>query len=47
MLNTIIIEDELMARKSLVKLCEKYQKLNLVKSFDNAEDGLIMIESNW
>jgi len=33
----IIIEDEIMARKSLEKLCEKSNDLNLIESFETAE----------
>ncbi|MBT8232249.1 MAG: response regulator transcription factor [Saprospiraceae bacterium] len=37
MLNCIIVEDELMARKSLEMLCDKSDDIKLVGSFENAE----------
>jgi len=46
MIKTIIIEDELMARKSLEKLCSKYPQIEVVGIFENAEDGLTIIESD-
>lgn len=46
MINTIIIEDELMASKSLENLCGKYQRLNLVKNVRNAEAGLEYLETD-
>jgi len=39
-LKCLIVEDELMARKSLTKLCEKIDKLDLLNSFESAEDAL-------
>lgn len=46
MINTIIVEDELMARKSLENLCGKYHRINLLGSYENAEDGLKKIEED-
>ena len=39
-LNCIIVEDELMARKSLQRFCEEHDSLNLFGVFENAEDAL-------
>jgi len=44
MIKTIIVEDEIMARKSLEKLCERYQKIELINSFESAEEALSLIE---
>lgn len=46
MINTIIIEDEVMARKSLEKLCSKYHRINLTASAHDAESGLEKLESD-
>lgn len=46
MIHTIIIEDELMARKSLENLCSKYNRINLVGSYENAEAGLQKIKED-
>ena len=46
MINTIIIEDEIMARKSLENLCRKYPQINLIDSVENAELGLVSIQNN-
>ncbi len=45
-LKCLIVEDEIMARKSLTKLCEKMDRLQLADSFDNGEDALKAIENN-
>ena len=45
-LRCLIVEDEIMARKSLTKLCEKIDRLELVDSFDNGQDALIAIEND-
>lgn len=39
-MNCIIVEDEIMARKSLEKLCEKSEILNLIGSYESAEAAL-------
>ena len=39
-LRCFIVEDELMARKSLMKLCEKVDRLDLIDTFENADDAL-------
>lgn len=44
MIKTIIVEDELMALKSLEKLCKKYSELELVGIFENGEDALIAVK---
>ncbi len=44
MIKTIIVEDELMARKSLENLCKKIKELDLIGSFENAEDSLKKIQ---
>ena len=45
-LRCLIVEDEIMARKSLTKLCEKMERLELVDSFDNAKDALHTIQND-
>ncbi len=40
MLNCMIIDDDIMARKSLEHLCQKADGLNIVSMFDNAQQGL-------
>lgn len=45
MIKTIIVEDELMARKSLENFCSKYDALDLIGIYENAEDALAKIES--
>ncbi len=39
-LNCMIVDDEIMARKSLERLCEKYNNLNVVQVCENAKDAL-------
>jgi DNA-binding LytR/AlgR family response regulator len=46
MIKTIIVEDEIMARKSLEKLCSKNSHIHLVESFENAEDTLDYLSSD-
>ena len=46
MIKTIIVEDELMARKSLENLCSKFEKIDLIGSFENAETSLEFIQLN-
>jgi len=46
MIPTIIVEDELMARKSLENLCGKYHRINLVGTYENAEEGLKKIQED-
>lgn len=43
-LRCLIVEDEIMAMKSLTKLCEKMDRLDLVGTFDNGKDALAEIE---
>jgi len=45
-LNCLIVEDEIMARKSLSILCQKFENLVLVDALTNAEDAIPIIESN-
>ena len=40
MLTCLIVDDEIMARKSLQRFCEKSDNLNLVQVFENAKDAL-------
>ena len=40
MIKTIIVEDEIMAQKSLEKLCSKFPTLSLEGTYDNAADAL-------
>ncbi|MFN8357537.1 MAG: LytTR family DNA-binding domain-containing protein [Spirosomataceae bacterium] len=42
-LKCIIVEDEVMARKSLQRLCEQHDGLQLLAVFENAEDALIFL----
>jgi len=46
MIRTIIVEDEIMARKSLEKMCKKYNQLDLVGVFENAEDALVALNAD-
>ena len=41
----IIVEDEVMARKSLQRLCEQHESLDLVSVFENAEDALVFLST--
>jgi YesN/AraC family two-component response regulator len=43
-LKCIIVDDELMARMSLQRLCEQHESLNLIAVFENAEDALQFLE---
>jgi len=45
-LKCVIVEDEIMARKSLIKLCEKVDRLQLVQAFENADDALKALNEN-
>lgn len=42
-LKCIIVEDEVMARKALQRLCEQHDSLQLVATFENAEDALAFL----
>ncbi len=42
-LKCIIVEDEIMARKSLQRLCEQHDSLLLIAAFENAEDALAFL----
>lgn len=44
-LRCIIVEDEVMARKSLQRLCEQHESLDLVSVFENAEDALVFLST--
>jgi len=44
-LKCIIVEDEVMARKSLQRLCEQHESLDLVSVFENAEDALVFLST--
>ena len=46
MLNTLIVEDELMARKALESLCKKYDYLSLVSICESAESALEILSKN-
>lgn len=46
MIQTIIVEDELMARKSLENLCNKNKEIEIVGIYENAEDALIKINDS-
>ncbi|WP_461098117.1 LytR/AlgR family response regulator transcription factor [Spirosoma luteolum] len=41
----IIVEDEVMARKSLQRLCEQHGSLELLAVFENAEDALAFLST--
>ncbi len=43
MLKCIIIDDDLMARKSLERLCQKNENLNVVGAFEDGQSGLDFI----
>lgn len=43
-LKTIIVEDEVMARKSLENLCDRTESLEVVGSFSSAEESLAFIQ---
>lgn len=45
-LKCIIVDDELMARKSLQKLCEQNSSLELIASCENAEQALKVLEQH-
>lgn len=44
-INTIIVEDELMAQKALQNLCSNFKSINLLNTFENVEDALLFLES--
>lgn len=44
-LNCIIVDDELMARKSLERLCAKSDALELLSTFDNGKSAIESLES--
>lgn len=46
MIRCIIIDDELMARKALERLCAKQYELEVVKVFENAETALVWLDEN-
>lgn len=43
----IIVDDEPMARKSLQRLCEKLDALEIVDTFENAETALTFLEDDF
>lgn len=45
-LKCLIVEDEIMAKKSLTKLCEKMESLELVGTYENGKDALVAIEKD-
>lgn len=44
-LRCIIVEDEVMARKSLQRLCEQHGSLEVLGAFENAEDALTFLSN--
>ena len=46
LLNCIIVDDDLMARKSLEHLCKKIDALNVVGIFENGQQGLDFLAAN-
>lgn len=45
-MNCLIVDDELMARKSLEKFCSKSIELTLIGTCENAEDALLLLQKN-
>ena len=45
-LDSIIVDDEIMARKSLARFCEKHDNLNLVKVCENANCALSFLNEH-
>lgn len=45
-LDSIIVDDEIMARKSLGRFCEKHDNLNLVKVCENANCALSFLNEH-
>jgi DNA-binding LytR/AlgR family response regulator len=45
-LNYVIIEDEILSRKSLENLCSKNEKLKVQGSFENGKDALDFLHTN-
>lgn len=45
-LRCIIVEDEIMARKSLQRLCEQHESLELIALFENAEEAMIFLNEH-
>lgn len=43
-LKCIIVEDEIMARKTLQKFCDEHDSLSLIEVFENAEDALLFLD---
>jgi DNA-binding LytR/AlgR family response regulator len=44
LLKCIVVDDDLMARKSIDRLCEKNEYLHLIGSFENGNDALAFME---
>ena len=45
-MKTIIVEDEIMARKSLENLCGRNQHIDVVGSFSTAEEALVFVKQH-
>ncbi len=45
-LNCIIVDDDLMARKTIERLCSKNDRLRLLASYESGEDALIALNKN-
>lgn len=45
-LNSISIDDELLARKTINRLCEKSQHINLIDSFEEGHSALAFLKEN-
>ncbi len=43
-LRCIVVDDDLMARKAIERLCEKYEQLQLLGIFENAHDAMAFME---
>lgn len=46
MIPTLIVEDEIMARKSLENFCGKYPRIDLIESVETAEEALTCLEED-
>ncbi|WP_341228604.1 LytTR family DNA-binding domain-containing protein [uncultured Arcticibacterium sp.] len=44
-LRSIVVEDDILARKMLEHLCEKHESLEHLQSFESAEDALVFLET--
>jgi DNA-binding LytR/AlgR family response regulator len=45
-LNCVVVDDDLMARKTIERLCNKNDRLRLLASYENGEDALVALNKN-